>query len=90
MVTMTMMGFDTEENNIGSSPLIVDTDADGMGDYCEVVSGLDPLVDDSANDPDADGISNLDECLLETNPFSVDSDNDNINDDVDPEPAFSA
>ncbi len=37
-----------------------DTDADGIDDQYEVENGLDPNLDDSAEDADGDGRSNLD------------------------------
>jgi len=45
-----------------------DSDSDGMPDNYESNHGLDPLVDDSAEDPDGDGLTNLEEYDLGTNP----------------------
>ncbi|MHA2142121.1 MAG: hypothetical protein ACXADD_11520 [Candidatus Thorarchaeota archaeon] len=41
-----------------------------MPDGYEIEYGLDPLVDDAANDNDGDGVTNLDEFRRGTNPMS--------------------
>jgi hypothetical protein len=54
-----------------------DLDSDGMDDGWETAIGLDPEVDDSAEDPDNDGLTNLEEWNSgenSTNPLKSDSD----------------
>ena len=48
-----------------------DDDNDGMPDTWELVYGLNPLVDDAAEDPDGDQVNNLDEFLRESDPKQV-------------------
>ena len=48
---------------LSSSTPLLDSDDDGMPDEWERSFGLDPLVDDGANDKDADGYTNLEEYL---------------------------
>ncbi|MDD2240274.1 MAG: hypothetical protein PHI93_06400, partial [Kiritimatiellae bacterium] len=64
----------------GTDPLLSDTDGDGMPDGWEVAHGLNPLVDDSAEDPDNDGLTNLQEYHLGTNPQNPDTDADGMPD----------
>jgi parallel beta-helix repeat protein len=45
-----------------------DKDKDGMNDTWEVNFGLNPLINDSAEDPDKDGYTNLEEYLANTDP----------------------
>ncbi len=59
-----------------TDPLEADTDGDGMSDQWEIDNGLNPLVDDAANDPDSDGATNLEESLAGTDPANPDTDND--------------
>ncbi|HPT17379.1 MAG TPA: hypothetical protein PK388_08855, partial [Kiritimatiellia bacterium] len=65
----------------GTDPLAADTDADGLNDAWEVANGLDPLVDDAAEDPDGDRLSNLQEQTYGTDPQAADPDGDNLEDD---------
>ncbi len=58
-------GFDTVLLFVLVDP---DEDADGMGDDWEVEHGLDPTVDDTAEDPDGDGRPNLQEFLDGSDP----------------------
>lgn len=55
------------------SPEFVDTDGDGIPDAWESAHGLDPLVDDAAEDPDGDGCDNLFEYGADTDPQDPDS-----------------
>ncbi len=64
----------------GTDPLDSDTDDDQIPDGWEVENGLDPLVNDSSQDPDKDGLTNLQEYLHNTDPHSNDTDNDGISD----------
>ena len=50
-----------------------DTDGDGMLDGWEVRSGLNPLLNDSMEDPDVDAIPNVYEQFHETNPTNSDA-----------------
>jgi hypothetical protein len=59
-----------------TNPLIADTDGDNMTDGWEAKYNLNPLADDSMEDPDGDGLSNGQEFGLGTNPQSADSDDD--------------
>lgn len=69
--TISITGTDIA-GNIGTSTstltIVFDYDSDGMPDAWEAQYGLDPLVDDSQNDPDSDGIVNLQEYQLGFNP----------------------
>jgi len=48
-----------------------DSDGDGMPDAYENIYGLNPLVNDAADDPDKDGLSNLEEYKLGSNPMNT-------------------
>jgi len=62
---------------VGSNPLLVDTDADGLSDGDEVlIHGSNPVNPDSDNDGLFDGV----EIQLGTNPNDVDTDGDNMPD----------
>jgi len=50
---------DDENVAAGQDPTDPDTDGDGMPNVWELEYGLDPLVDDAADDPDGDGMTNL-------------------------------
>lgn len=66
-------GEDTENGGAG----------DGMDDGWELANGLDPAVDDSAENPDNDGLTNLEEWNggdNSTDPMNADSDNDDLTD----------
>ena len=55
------------------SPEEMDSDNDGVPDFAEIDSGIDP---DSGSDADDDGISDLDELINGTDPNDADSDGD--------------
>jgi len=57
-----------------------DTDDDIMLDGWEVLTGLNPLVNDSAEDPDNDTLTNLEEYYYSSHPFLNDTDSDTLND----------
>lgn len=69
-----------EEFVLGTSPIDSDTDGDGMTDKFEGDFRLDPLDDDSEEDPDGDGLMNADEFAAGTNPGAADSDGDGMPD----------
>ncbi len=69
-----------EINTYGTSPVLADTDGDGMGDKWELDHGLNPLVDDAADDPDSDGATNLEESQAGTDPSNPDTDADGLPD----------
>ncbi|MFX1511613.1 MAG: NosD domain-containing protein [Promethearchaeota archaeon] len=60
------------------SPMIIDSDNDGMLDFYEVYFGLNPNLDDSTADLDQDGLINLEEYFLATDPLDSDSDADGL------------
>jgi len=64
-----------------TDPNDADTDNDGMPDGWEVDNLLDPLADDSSEDPDGEGLTNLDECAAGTDPNATDTDGDGHPDD---------
>ncbi len=76
------------EVKVGTSPLLVDTDNDGISDLKELGgNALKPLDTDSDgiinaldSDDDADGIDTEAELLLGINPLLADSDSDGISD----------
>lgn len=70
-----------KEAELGTDPLLPDTDIDGLDDGAEVrVWGTDPLNKDT----DGDGFSDGDEVLkFGTNPLNVDSDGDTLPDNED-------
>ncbi len=69
-----------EVNSLGTNPRDTDTEDDGMPDGWEVFFYLDPLANDSAQDPDLDALGNLDEYLAGTSPRDNDSDDDTMPD----------
>ncbi|MBK5114905.1 MAG: DUF2341 domain-containing protein, partial [Candidatus Heimdallarchaeota archaeon] len=69
-----------EINNSTTNPLSNDTDTDGMGDYYEDYYGLNPLVNDTADDLDIDLLINIVEYNYGTDPSNNDSDADGLMD----------
>lgn len=66
-----------EETNLGTNPLVNDTDMDGLDDYYEVnTSKTDPLKKDT----DDDGLNDFDEIELGLDPLKADSKGDGIKD----------
>ena len=65
------LGDEVEVSLHLTDPNSRDTDTDLMPDGFEVTVGLDPLVNDGAEDNDADGRSNYQEYLDGTNPFAT-------------------
>ncbi len=57
-----------------------DTDDDLIPDGWEVLNSLNPLNNDSLNDPDNDNLSNLQEYQNDCNPHNNDTDSDGLND----------
>jgi len=69
--------FDGKEVlEFGTDPTLFDSDGDGIDDGFEVIKGLDPLVDDAAEDPDEDGLINIQEYEEYSNPLVNDTDGD--------------
>lgn len=76
------------EVNIGTSPLLADTDNDGINDIEELGKNAlqprdtdnDGIIDALDTDDDADGIETANELLLGINPLLADSDSDGIGD----------
>ncbi|MFW9922165.1 MAG: hypothetical protein ACFFDW_02635 [Candidatus Thorarchaeota archaeon] len=65
-----------------TNPLNNDTEGDGMPDGYEVANSLDPLLDDSGDDPDVDILTNIEEYFYGTNPQNNDTDFDALDDYV--------
>ena len=63
---------DCEERVLGTQGCVGDTDADGIPDLVEALSGTNPLVPEDLLDSDRDGQTNIDEVLAHTDPQSVD------------------
>ena len=58
-----------------------DADLDGNADAWEILHGLDPSVNDAAEDPDGDGLSNrCGGAWPERNPLKADTDDDGLSD----------
>lgn len=69
-----------EIDTLGTNPTDADTDNDGLPDGWEDVNGLNPLVDDSNDDPDNDGLTNQEEFENDTDPNNEDTDGDGLTD----------
>lgn len=69
--TISVSGTDLSGNSGTSTSTLTinfDYDNDGMPDAWEAQNGLNPLINDSQEDPDGDGIINLEEYQLGLNP----------------------
>ena len=82
-------GIDTVlEGQVGTSPLLVDTDADGLNDFDELGNNPDKPIDTDEDgiinaldtDDDDDSLETSTELELGTNPLLADSDSDGISD----------
>ena len=71
---------DKEEHDNGTNPKKIDTDNDGMPDGWEVHNGLNPLIDDTQEDPDNDKLTNIEEYNNQTLPQDPDTDQDGMPD----------
>lgn len=60
--------------------IVVDNDNDNMEDSWEARMGLDPTVNDAANDNDGDGLTNVQEYSIRSHPRMADSDSDGLSD----------
>jgi len=73
-----------DETLAGTDPDSWDTDADLMADGFEVIEGsscgLDPLAEDSSNDPEGDGLTNFIEYTIGTLPCVQDTEGDGMPD----------
>ena len=76
---------DAQELALGTSPAVVDTDGDGLGDGAEVLLlGSDPL----SSDTDGDGVGDAaDNCIADGNAAQGDLDGDDVGDVCDNCPA---
>jgi hypothetical protein len=63
-----------------TSPILADTDSDGVPDGWEVRYGTKATISDAAEDPDLDGMTNLQEFRAGSHPKSTDGDGDGITD----------
>jgi hypothetical protein len=63
-----------------TSPILADTDGDGMNDKTETLNGTHPLIADANADPDTDGLVNSAEISATTKPTVADTDGDGLND----------
>ncbi|MEM1414343.1 MAG: hypothetical protein AAGH15_05565, partial [Myxococcota bacterium] len=81
---------DVRELELGTDPLLRDTDGDQVGDWVEVLANLDPLVaevpsacrtvDDLFADRELDGLTDCEELVLGTDPNLADGDGDGLPD----------
>jgi len=69
-----------QQNGDPTAPIVPDDDQDGMPDNWEASNGLDPTVDDSAEDPDEDDLPNILEFQRGTDPNNPDTDGDGLSD----------
>ena len=61
-----------------TNPRNQDSEGDSMSDGWEVFNDLNPLIDDSSEDPDFDGLVNLEEYEESTSPLNNDTDGDSL------------
>ena len=73
---------DTDGDLIGNNA-DTDDDGDGMLDAFEIAHGLNPLVDDSNEDPDGDGVANLQDAFPVDPDETMDTDGDEIGNNAD-------
>ncbi|NMA17139.1 MAG: hypothetical protein GX935_07850 [Erysipelotrichia bacterium] len=66
------------ERTAGTSPLLADTDGDGLPDWWEAYWGTDPVVGDADRDPDGDTLNNAGEYAAGTDPHTADTDGDGL------------
>lgn len=71
---------DGDELRLGTDPKYYDSDDDGMSDGWEVKHDLNPLADDSQEDPDGDDLTSIVEYGLGTDPKNNDTDGDGMPD----------
>ena len=64
---------DCDEELLGTSPTLVDSDGDGLPDRLELIGLTDYLSPDAEQDSDNDGVSNGDEVLRRGDPRSTDT-----------------
>ena len=69
---------DKEEHDNSTNPKKIDTDNDKMPDGWEVHNNLNPLIDDTQEDPDDDKLSNIEEYNNQTLPQDSDTDGDKM------------
>ncbi len=67
-----------EKQDLGTNPLLADTDGDSLNDGFEVANGIDPLATDTDGDRLRDGF----EVANGIDPLATDTDNDGLNDRV--------
>lgn len=69
-----------EFNTYGTSPLLADSDGDGLPDAWEIAHGLDARRNDANEDRDFDFLTNAQEFAAGLNPATADSNNDGTTD----------
>ncbi|MFN9999615.1 MAG: hypothetical protein ACK559_00665, partial [bacterium] len=69
------------ERDAGTSPIVVDTDGDGLDDYAEILGATDPRDPDSDGDGLTDGEeTNPPEGRSASDPLVADTDGDGVDD----------
>ena len=72
-----------QEYVFNTNPNLADSDEDGVDDDDEISAGMDPLVDDAAEDIDGDNLSWTQEFFYNTSPYDSDTNNNGIDDGTD-------